>query len=86
MRPPETPQQETITTENITNTDTALADTLNATPKANAWLRLYLNGVFQRQGAGFDYSISGTTITWLASTGTAVNMKTSDTLDADYVS
>lgn len=82
----ETPQQETVTTENITNSDTALTDTLNATPKDNAWVRLYLNGVFQRQGATFDYTISGTTITWLASSGTAVNMKTIDTLDAVYVS
>lgn len=80
------PQQEPITAENITNADTPLADTLNATPKDNAWLRLYLNGVFQRQGAGKDYSISGTTITWLALTGTAINMKASDTVDAVYVS
>lgn len=82
----ETPQQETVATEVITGTDTALADTLNATPKANAWVRLYLNGVFQRQGATFDYTISGTTITWLASSGTAVDMDTSDKLDAVYVS
>lgn len=82
----ETPQQEVVTTEAVTGTDTALADTLNATPKANAWVSLYLNGVFQRQGAGFDYTISGTTITWLASSGTAVNMKTGDTLDVVYVS
>ncbi len=78
--------QESVTTETITNSDTALTDTLNATPKANASLLLFLNGIQQRQGAGFDYSISGTTITWLASTGTAVNMKTSDTLIAYYVS
>jgi len=82
----ETAQQESVTTENITNTDTALTDTLNATPKNNAWVRLFLNGVLQRQGAGADYTISGITITWLASSGTAVNMKTSDTLDAVYVS
>jgi len=79
-------RQEAVTTETITNTDTALSDTLNNTPKSDASLVLALNGIQQKQGAGFDYSISGSTITWLASTGTAVNMKTTDTLDATYVS
>jgi len=82
----ETFNQESVTTENITNSDTALTDTLNATPKAAASVLLFLNGVQQVQGAGQDYTISGTTITWLALTGTAVNMKTSDTLVAYYVS
>ena len=78
--------QELVTTQTITNADTAITDTLNATPLANASVRLYLNGVLQEQGAGKDYTISGTTITWLASSGTAVDMDTSDVLIAEYIS
>jgi len=81
-----TPQQESVTTENITGTDTALADTLNNTPTSDAAVTLYLNGILQIQGAGNDYSISGSTITWLASTGTAVDMDTTDVLIAIYES
>ena len=81
-----TPQQEAVTTENITGTDTVLADNLNFAPVANASVSLYLNGVFQKQGATFDYTISGTAITWLASTGTAVDMETTDYLEAVYES
>lgn len=81
----EVPHQESITTQNV-NTDVALTDTLDAVPKDVAWLLLFLNGVQQVQGAVQDYSISGQTITWLAGTGTAVNMKTSDRLIAYYVS
>lgn len=79
------PVQEAVTTQAV-STDTALTDTLDSTPVSNASVSLYLNGVMQRQGAGNDYSISGTTITWLAGTGTAVDMETTDTLDALYES
>jgi phage-related tail fiber protein len=82
----ETFQQERVTTEAITNTDTVLTDVLNNTPKSNASVVLSLNGVQQIQGAGEDYTISGTAITWLALTGTAINMKTTDDLVATYVS
>lgn len=85
----DTPQQEAVTTETITGSDTALADALNNTPLASAAsLNLYLNGVHQKQGAGFDYTVVASTgvITWLASTGTAVDMETTDTLDAYYLS
>lgn len=82
----DTPQQEAVTTQVITGADTALTDVLNNTPISNASVVLYLNGLQQKQGATFDYTISGTTITWLASTGTAVDMDTSDTLDAVYLS
>ena len=81
-----TPQQEVVATETITNADTALADTLDNAPTGNASLKLYLNGILQKQGVGFDYSISTQTITWLASTGTAVDMDTSDVLIAVYES
>lgn len=81
-----TPRQEAVTTQVITGSDTAMTDTLNNTPSSTASVKLYLNGVLQRQGAGNDYTISGTTITWLASTGTAVDMDTTDVLDAVYLS
>jgi hypothetical protein len=79
-----TPRQESVTTETINGTDTAMSDTLDNTPVSNASVSLFFNGVHMRQGAGFDYTISGTTITWLASTGTAENMDTSDVLIAVY--
>lgn len=84
--PAGTPQQEAVTTENITGTDTAITDTLDNTPVSNASVSLYLNGVLQDQGAGKDYTLSGVTITWLASTGTAVDMVTTDDLTATYES
>lgn len=78
------PAQESITTEVITGSDTALSTVLSSTPVSNASVSVYLNGVFQRQGATFDYTISGTAITWLASSGTAVDMDTSDILVVTY--
>lgn len=81
-----TPQQEELASQVITGADTALVATLSATPVSFASLRLYLNGVFQVQGAGNDYTIAGTTITWLASTGTAVDMDTADEIIVVYES
>jgi len=78
-------RQERVTTESI-NTDQALSDTLNNTPVSNASVVLYLNGVALIQGAGEDYTISGTTITWLAGTGTAPNLNSNDDLVARYES
>lgn len=84
--PNDTENQETVTTQAITGTDTAVTDTLDNVPISNASVQLFLNGLLQRQGAGNDYTISSQTITWLASTGTAVDMETTDTLDAVYLS
>lgn len=84
--PNDTDNQESVTTQNITGTDTAITDTLNAVPISDASVKLYLNGILQRQGAGNDYSIASQTLTWLASTGTAVDMDTTDILDAVYLS
>jgi hypothetical protein len=81
-----TPRQESVTAQNITGTDTPLTDTLNNTPLSAVTVELYLNGALQEQGAGADYTISGTTVTWLASSGTAVNMLASDLLIATYES
>lgn len=77
-------QQESIDTENITGADTAITDTLAAAPRTGSVLRLFLNGVYQEQGSGKDYTLAGQTITWLASTGTAVDLETSDVLHAVY--
>ncbi len=79
-------RQEAVTTENITGTDTAISDTLNNTPLSNASVKLFLNGILQTQGGGLDYTVAATTITWLAATGTAVDMDTSDVLIAVYES
>lgn len=78
--------QEEVTTEAITGTDTTMADTLNATPTLSAAVRLWLNGLLQVQGAGKDYTVSGTAILWLASSGSAVDMEISDQLVAAYIS
>jgi hypothetical protein len=85
----DTPQQEAVTTETVTGSDTALGDALDNTPLVSAVsLDLWLNGVHQKQGATFDYTVVASTgvITWLASSGTAVDMETTDTLDASYLS
>jgi hypothetical protein len=38
--------------------------TLANTPHANSFVKLYLNGLRQAQGASSDYTVSGTTITF----------------------
>ena len=76
--------QESITTEAITGTDTALADTLTTAPRTGSVVKLFLNGVQQEEGATKDFTVSSQTITWLASTGTAVDLETSDVLVAVY--
>ena len=81
-----THRQESVTAQNITNTDTALTDLLDNAPVSPASVKLFLNGVRQNQGAGKDYTISSQTITWLALTGTAVDMVSTDDLYADYQS
>lgn len=79
-------RQEAVAAQNITNADTALTDLLDYTPLASTCVHLYLNGVHQSQGAGKDYTISSKTITWLASTGTAVDMVSTDEIIVGYLS
>jgi hypothetical protein len=79
-------RQESVTTQNITNTDTALTDLLDNAPVGATSVVLHLNGIMQSQGSGKDYTIAGQTITWLASTGTAVDMVSTDELVATYQS
>ena len=79
-------RQEAVTAQNITNADTALTDLLDNTPLSATSVHLYLNGVHQSQGAGKDYTIASKTITWLASTGTAVDMVSTDEIIVSYLS
>ena len=79
-------RQEVLATEDIIGTDTELADMLTYPPVTSAAVTLFLNGVFQVQGDGYDYTVSGSAITWLADTGTAVDMSVSDILAAVYMS
>ena len=81
-----TSRQERVATETITNSDTAMADLLDFAPGSPQSVLLLFNGVAAIQGVGEDYTISGQTITWLASTGTAPNMQTNDDLVAYYLS
>jgi hypothetical protein len=82
-----TPRQESVTTQNITGTDTVItSDTLDNTPTSAVAVKLYLNGILIPQGAGLYYTISGVNITWLAGGGTAVDLDTSDELLAVYES
>jgi len=82
-----TPRQETIAAEDVTGSDTILSDGLTSAPSAPESVSLYLNGVFQGQGS--DYRLVGAThqqIEWLAGTGTAVDLDTSDVLEVTYSS
>ena len=78
--------QEQLNPQAITGTDTALTDQLDHTPVSDASVSMYMNGIFQKQGSGEDYTISGTQITWLANSGTAVDMDLTDVLVVKYES
>jgi len=75
--------QESITTE-AKSTDGALAASLSAAPRAGSVVKLFLNGVEQEYGTGKDFTVSGQTITWLAGSGTAVELEDTDVLSALY--
>jgi len=78
-------RQQTIAGEAITGTDTALSTALLEAPKSNAALVLFLNSAKLIQGTGDDYTVSGTTVTVLASSGTAPDITTDDTFVAYFV-
>lgn len=80
----DTETQEAVATQVITGTDTAMTDTLDHTPTSAAAVKLYYYGVLMAQGAGKDYTVSGSTITWLAATGTAPDMTAGEPLVAVY--
>lgn len=75
-----TARQQIISGETIT-TDQAISTPLDFAPINDGAVKLYLNGVLQRQGTNADYMISSTssqTLIWLAGTGTAVSTSTLD--------
>ena len=75
--------QDVIPGEVVTGTDTVLGTALTQTPVAGS-VKLFLNGVLQKEGATFDYTVSGTAVTWLASTGTAVDLDATDEILVKY--
>lgn len=83
------PYQESSAGDVITKpvADTILTFAPAYAPVSAESFKLYLNGHLQRQGAGFDYTITGATlqvITWLTTSGTAMNMDASDVLTYEY--
>ncbi len=72
-----------ITTQTITGTDTALSVALSFTPSDPESVLCSYNRQIMSQGQ--DFTVSGTTVTWLASSGTAPNLVPSDTLQFYYV-
>jgi len=74
---------DTIPGEVVTGTDTVLATALTQTPVAGS-VKLHLNGVLQKEGAGNKYTVSGTSVTWLAATGTAVDLDATDEILVAY--
>lgn len=83
------PYQEELTPEDIIGSDVALSDTLSVPVGNPNTVKVYLNKLFQVQGAGRDYTLTGTnfdTILWQAGTGTAVSMSSDDELVVVYAS
>lgn len=56
------------------------------TPITSSGVIVYLNGLIQFPGSGHDYTIAGDTITWLAGSGTAVDLATNDELLVSFFS
>jgi hypothetical protein len=79
--------QEQITTEDVlSGSDVDLVATLFDVPITSSVL-LFLNGIYQAQGSTKDYLLTGSdnqTIRWLADTGTATPLSSSDILTAFY--
>jgi hypothetical protein len=66
--------------------DAPIPDTLDNVPLDVTKVTLYLNGLKQLYGAGNDFTVSGQTVTWLVTTGTAVPMAVTDIVQVDYLS
>jgi len=69
--------------------DTALSNpAANLPVKSADTFRLYMNGILQRQGAGNDYTIVIATgvVTWLTTSGTAIEMDATDVITYIYES
>ena len=74
-------RKDIIPGQNIVGTDTVLATNLSFAPDSNS-LALFLNGAEQVEGQ--HYSLSGVAITWLAGSGTAVDLDPLDQITAYY--
>jgi len=76
----------TFVKELIPAVNTGSLDTnffLSFTPASNS-LDLELNGLGLIEGAGLEYTVSGTTIDYLAGSGTATPMESTDFFEAQY--
>jgi len=81
--------QEDYVANVITGTDTNLTNPAANLPiKSLQSFRLYMNGILQQEGAGNDYTVVLATgvVTWLANTGTAVDLDANDTMTYVYES
>lgn len=72
-----------ITGETVTGTDSLLSTSLSAAPSDGQSILIIYNR--QALSQGQDFTVAGTAITWLASTGTAPDLIASDTLFIYYV-
>lgn len=75
------PRKQVFLNQTISGVDQALSDPLDFSPVLDS-VRIKLNGVDQEEGE--DFSVSGTSIVWLAGTGSAVDLDTQDRLVAYY--
>ena len=83
-----TPNQEQFAPGVVTGADLLVA-TLANSPLGNDVneIAVYLNGVLQNQGGALDYSVGGAgfdEITWLALTGTGIDLVGADQLNIIY--
>jgi len=78
---PNSNAKDTIPGEVVIGSDTVLATGLSQTPLADS-VTLDLNGIVQVEGS--DYLIVGTSITWLADSGTAVDLDPTDQINVQY--
>jgi len=77
-------RDEPVAAEDIAGADQNLADQLDFTPEAGTIPILFLNGIKQKIGAGNVYTVTGLVVRWLASTGTAIDLLATDTLEMVY--
>lgn len=68
------------------STDFEFPETLAFKPLGTDDVELFLNGVVQTEGVAKDYTVNITTkkVTWLAGTGTAVDLNASDEIIVFY--
>lgn len=80
--------EERITLLTAVTTDVTITGALANQPADAACVWLFINGVFQEQGAGEDYTLSGATdqdVDFLAGTGTLVDLDTADSIKVKYL-